>query len=166
MLFKIHKLLATNSAAAVDVQNHFLGQLGKTKSLNAFITDTKTFMADQYKHSEQRYASNAPLSLLDGIPMAIKDNFCTKGIRTTCASKMLKDYIPQYNSTVYQRLLDRGCVMMGKTNMDEFGMGSGTIDSIYGPTKNPWSKSMDDWNITGGSSGGSAAAVAAGSCVL
>lgn len=81
---------------------------------------------------------------------------------------MLKEFVPPYNSTVVQNLLDKGCALMGKTNMDEFGMGSGTIDSIYGPTKNPWSKTLkgDDWNITGGSSGGSAAAVAAGCCVM
>lgn len=164
--FQIHKLLTSHSVTALDVQKHFVRKIEKSKSLNAFVTETQTLAADQSIKSDSRYTSDRPLSILDGIPIAIKDNFCTKDVRTTCASKMLQDFIPAYSSTVYQRLLDQGCTMMGKTNMDEFGMGSGTIDSIFGPTKNPWSQSMDDWNITGGSSGGSAAAVAAGSCVV
>lgn len=147
---------------------HYLLHFFQTRNLNAFITETQTLAADQSHKSHTRFASDQPLSILDGIPIALKDNFCTKDVRTTCASKMLKEFIPSYSSTVYQRLIDSGCMMMGKTNMDEFGMGSGTIDSIYGATKNPWSKSLDgdDWNITGGSSGGSAAAVAVGSCMM
>lgn len=156
----------SNSVTALDVQNYFVGRLTKTKNLNAFITETTTLGLDQATCSHSRYSSGQSLSALDGIPVAIKDNFCTKDVRTTCASKMLENFIPGYNSSVYQRLTDRGCTLMGKTNMDEFGMGSGTIDSIFGPTKNPWSKSLDDWNITGGSSGGSAAAVAAGSVAV
>lgn len=164
--FQIHKLLQSKSVTSLDVQNYFVRKLAKSNHLNAFVTETtQTLAADQSRQSASRYTSDQPLSILDGIPIAVKDNFCTKDVRTTCASKMLQDFIPAYSSTVYQRLVDGGCTLMGKTNMDEFGMGSGTIDSIFGPTKNPWSKSMDDWNITGGSSGGSAAAVAAGSCV-
>lgn len=106
------------------------------------------------------------MSELDGVPIAIKDNFCTKDVKTTCGSKMLENFIPTYNATVYQRLLDAGSVLLGKTNLDQFAMGSGTIDSIYGPARNIWSLEYDDENfhITGGSSGGSAVAVASGIC--
>lgn len=115
---------------------------------------------------------------MDGIPISIKDNFCSKDVRTTCASHMLADYIPPYDSTVVQKLVSgSGAVMMGKTNMDEFAMGSGTIDSHFGPSKNPWLSKLpfkvnsdamisdqftDDWHIAGGSSGGSVIAVATG----
>ncbi|XP_044751141.1 glutamyl-tRNA(Gln) amidotransferase subunit A, mitochondrial isoform X2 [Coccinella septempunctata] len=107
-----------------------------------------------------------PRSELEGIPIAIKDNFCTKNVKTTCGSKMLEHFIPPYNATVCQRLFDAGAVLVGKTNLDEFAMGSGTVDSIYGVTKNVWgsSKGSTDFYIAGGSSGGSAVAVATGSC--
>ncbi|XP_010002166.1 PREDICTED: glutamyl-tRNA(Gln) amidotransferase subunit A, mitochondrial [Chaetura pelagica] len=121
-----------------------------------------------------------PLGPLDGIPVAVKDNFNTAGIETTCASNMLKGYIPPYNATVVQKLLDQGAVLLGKTNLDEFAMGSGSTDGVFGPVRNPWSysrqykeKSMpgshskdedSNWVITGGSSGGSAAAVSSFTC--
>lgn len=106
-----------------------------------------------------------PTGPLDGIPIAIKDNFCTKDVVTTCASKMLENFVPTYNATVCQKLIDAGAVLLGKTNLDQFGMGSGTVDSIFGPTKNIWSENLKEegkFRIVGGSSGGSAVAVATG----
>ncbi|KAM8952981.1 glutamyl-tRNA(Gln) amidotransferase subunit A, mitochondrial [Pelodytes ibericus] len=148
--------------------------------LNAYITVTEDVALKQAAEADKRFSRGQPLGPLDGIPVAIKDNFSTSGIRTTCASRMLKGYIPPYNATVVQKLFDQGAVLLGKTNLDEFAMGSGSTDSIFGPVRNPWSYSMryrekrvdghhiaddgSDWLITGGSSGGSAAAVSAGTC--
>lgn len=134
--------------------------------MNAFITVTDKQAQAQTEISNSRFFSKKPLSELDGIPIAVKDNFCTKDIKTTCGSKMLENFVPTYNATVCQRLLDAGAVLLGKTNLDQFAMGSGTIDSIYGPTRNVWSLEHDgdDFHIAGGSSGGSATAVASGMC--
>lgn len=118
------------------------------------------------RESDERYKNKATLSELDGIPIAIKDNFCTSHIRTTCASKMLEHFVPTYNATVYERLVNAGAVLVGKCNLDQFAMGSGTVDGIFGPTKNVWGykKDSEDFYIAGGSSGGCAVAVASGTC--
>lgn len=157
-----------------------------SKPLNAYISITEESATTQAVASDARYEGGKPLGNLDGIPIAIKDNFCTSGTTTTCASLMLANFVPEYDATVYSRLKNSGCILIGKTNLDQFAMGSGTIDSHFGPTKNLWkspfishyqvhpyetkvnndkiSSDTEDWHIAGGSSGGSAVAVATGTC--
>lgn len=143
-----------------------LKQIDNTKDFNAFITITDKIARESAEQSSILYQNKKPRSQLEGIPIAIKDNFCTKDVKTTCGSRMLEHFIPPYNATVCQRLFDAGAVLVGKTNLDEFAMGSGTVDSIFGVTKNLWGTSCNstDFHIAGGSSGGSAVAVASGSC--
>src|SRR5205814_927582 len=109
------------------------------------------------RESDERRARNAPLSALDGVPIAIKDLFCQRGVETTAGSRILAGYVPPYDATVVRKLREGGAVLVGKLNMDEFAMGSSTENSAFGPTRNPWDLSR----TPGGSSGGSAAAVAA-----
>lgn len=140
--------------------------MGQNENLNAFVRVTGELANKCAESSKVRYEQGTPFNLLDGVPIAVKDNFCTNGVQTTCASNMLKDFVPTYSATAYEKMEKKGAVMVGKTNMDQFGMGSGTVDSIFGATKNPWSQNLEDndWNIAGGSSGGSAVAVAIGMC--
>ncbi|XP_020817645.1 glutamyl-tRNA(Gln) amidotransferase subunit A, mitochondrial [Drosophila serrata] len=138
----------------------------KLKTLNAFIRLTPEQALQQAQESEERYQKKKAYGSLDGVTIAVKDNFCTQDVHTSCASRMLQDFVPPYDATVCSRLKQSGAVLLGKTNMDQFAMGAGTVDSLYGPTKNIWSEDLkqDNWRIAGGSSGGSASAVAAGLC--
>ena len=126
------------------------------KKYNAFITTLYDSAMTEAKRADARAISGKRLSVFDGIPVAVKDNICTKGIKTTCGSKMLADYIPPYDATVITHLKDAGMIMVGKTNMDEFGMGSCSDTSYFGAVHNPFDLNKS----AGGSSGGSAAAVA------
>ncbi|MEI8061623.1 MAG: Asp-tRNA(Asn)/Glu-tRNA(Gln) amidotransferase subunit GatA [Candidatus Berkelbacteria bacterium] len=130
--------------------------------IKSYITKTFEIAREQARESDKRYAAGKSLSDLDGIPVALKDVFCTKGVKTTAASKILEDFIPAYNATVVEKLGSAGAIMLGKVNTDEFTMGSSTENSAFGPTHNPW----DTSRVPGGSSGGSAAAVAADECLF
>ena len=134
----------------------------KEETINAFITTTREIALKQAEHADTRFRKNKKASLLNGIPIAVKDTLCTQGIRTTCGSNILYNYFPPYNATAVRKVLQNGAVLIGKTNMDAFAMGSSTENSAFGPTRNPRNPEY----VPGGSSGGSAAAVAAGESIL
>ena len=132
----------------------------KDPEINSYIRITKDNAFLQADNIDKLIQNKEILPPLAGIPIAIKDNICTKGVITTCASKMLKSFVAPYESTASSKLWSSGAICLGKTNLDEFAMGSSTETSIFGVTSNPW-----DFNrVPGGSSGGSAASVAAGFC--
>jgi aspartyl-tRNA(Asn)/glutamyl-tRNA(Gln) amidotransferase subunit A len=126
--------------------------------IGAYLTVTSERARSAAAASDTRYREGRPLGPLDGAPITLKDVFCTKGVRTTCASRILENFVPPYDATVTERLATAGAIMLGKTNMDEFAMGSSTEHSALKVTRNPWDLSR----VPGGSSGGPAAAVAAG----
>ncbi len=134
----------------------------REETINAFITTTPELAMEQAEQADRRFQKGGEVPLLNGIPVAIKDLLCTRGIKTTCGSNILNNFIPTYNATAVERVLRDGAVVIGKTNMDEFGMGSSTEHSLAGPTRNP----IDPERVAGGSSGGSAAAVAAGESII
>jgi len=157
-------LLDKREISANDLVNSIYQRIDAVEEkVKAFITITKNNamkMAGEAQKKIDLEEKQNNTSIL-GIPLAIKDNICTKGVRTTCSSKILYNFVPPYESTVTSRLLERGYVLIGKTNLDEFAMGSSTENSGFHTTKNPWSLER----IPGGSSGGSAAAVAADECL-
>jgi aspartyl-tRNA(Asn)/glutamyl-tRNA(Gln) amidotransferase subunit A len=130
------------------------------RDLNAFITETPELALARAKASDERRAKGGVASGMDGIPIAVKDLYCTEGVETTAGSHILDGFTPPYESTVTQNLRDAGAVMLGKTNMDEFAMGSANITSYHGNAINPWKLDDGKDRVPGGSSGGSAAAVA------
>ncbi len=163
---ELHKLTAKKSAemmekgeiSSLELTRSCLDRIDDVESkIDAFLTITSEQALEQARRSDERRAKGETLGLLDGIPYSIKDNICTKGVRTTCASKMLENFIPPYSATVYERLEQSGAVLLGKLNMDEFAMGSSCEKSYFKPSRNPF----DISRVPGGSSGGSSAAVAA-----
>jgi len=155
--------LARKEFSAVELTQDALGAIDALNPrINAFITVTPDQALAQAREADAAIAAGTS-GLLTGVPMGVKDLFCTTGIRTTAASNILRDFVPPYESTVTANLRRDGAVFLGKTNLDEFAMGSGNVNSAFGPVENPWKRSgSDEALVPGGSSGGSAAAVAAG----
>eukprot|EP01134_Creolimax_fragrantissima_P002411 CFRG2411T1 len=164
--------LETGKKTSVQITTKLLDQMISSEALkiNSMISVCPELALKAAKESDVRRTNGTVLGPLDGVPIVVKDNFCVEGTVTTCASKMLKDFKSPYTATAVSRLLDQGAVVLGKANMDEFAMGSGGTHSVYGMTLNPHkanannSRKESDWSVAGGSSSGSAAAVAAGLC--
>jgi aspartyl-tRNA(Asn)/glutamyl-tRNA(Gln) amidotransferase subunit A len=151
--------------SATELTQAHLKAVEQTRSLNAYITETPELALKQAAASDAKIAKGEA-GALEGLPLGIKDLFCTEGVRTTAASKILHNFVPQYESTITSKLLKAGAVTVGKTNLDEFAMGSSNMTSHFGPVENPWRRAGDNRPLVpGGSSGGSAAAVAARSCL-
>jgi aspartyl-tRNA(Asn)/glutamyl-tRNA(Gln) amidotransferase subunit A len=148
-------------ATAVQAMEAVLARIGETEgTINAYVTIDKEAALAAAQRTQEKIASGAFAGPLAGVPVAVKDNLCTKGILTTCASRMLGNFVPTFSAEAVTKLEHAGAVVIGKTNMDEFAMGSTTETSAYGETKNPWNLA----HVPGGSSGGSAAAVASNEC--
>ncbi|MGC8732051.1 MAG: amidase, partial [Halothiobacillaceae bacterium] len=155
---ELRDMLDRKEVSSVELVQHFLARIkAHDPALNSFISVTEDEALKAARAADHRIAAGhaGPLT---GIPLAHKDIFCTLGVKTSCGSRMLDNFVAPYNATVVERLNQAGTVMLGKLNMDEFAMGSTSESSFYGPTKNPWDLSA----VPGGSSGGSAAALAAG----
>ena len=155
------RLLSGEISSRELVDQHLKRIEASESSLNVYVEVTADRARSEASRIDEARAAGESLGSLAGIPLAIKDNLCTQGVRTTCASRMLERFVPPYEATVTERLWASGGVLMGKTNLDEFAMGGSTETSAFGPTLNPWNTS----HVPGGSSGGSAAAVASGSCL-
>jgi len=151
--------IASGKTSAVEVLEQHLARIAEREGeINAFNLVTTEQARATAQQVDADIKAGKPVGALAGVPVALKDNMCTRGIETTCSSKILEGWKPPYDATVVTRLQQAGAVMVGKTNLDEFAMGSSTENSAFGPTKNP----LDTSRVPGGSSGGSAAAVAAG----
>ena len=163
---KTSKLLSEKQVSALEITNNYLKKIKDSNKLNCFITVSDEKAIDAAKQTDKRISNDEKIGLLDGVPLAYKDLFCTDGILTTASSKILSNFIPTYESTVTANCKNQGAVVLGKLNCDEFAMGSTNKTSFYGPVVNPWKSIGNDEDLVpGGSSGGSAAAVAADLCV-
>lgn len=161
MIAAFHRRMMEGEISPVSLTDAYLSVIReKNQAWHAFLTVCEEQAREQAHMAQMRYQTGAPRSPLDGISFALKDNFCTRGIRTTAGSRMLSDYLPPYSASVVERLLGCGGVLLGKTNMDEFGFGSTGENSAFGRTENPRYPGF----VPGGSSSGSAAAVAGGMC--
>ena len=158
----LHDMLVNKEITSLELTQAVLARIDEVEGdVQAYLTITREEALAQAKAVDEKITKGEEIAFLEGIPGAIKDNICTKGIKTTCASKILQKFVPPYDATVMQKLEAQNPVVLGKTNLDEFAMGGSTENSAYHPTCNPWNTDC----VPGGSSGGSAAAVAAGTAV-
>ncbi len=163
-IIEAKKALDKKEISATELTQAYIKEMQDKRNLNAYVEECADKALEQAKASDAKYAAGEA-GALEGIPLGIKDLFCTKGIKTTACSHILDGFVPQYESSVTANLLRDGAVFLGKLNMDEFAMGGSNETSYYGPAINPWkAKDSDADLVAGGSSGGSAAAVAAGMC--
>ncbi len=158
----LHDMLVNKEITSVELTEDVLARIDEVEGdVKAYLTITRDEALAQAKAVDEKIAKGEKISFLEGIPGAIKDNICTKGVKTTCASKILENFVPPYDATVMTKLKAENPVILGKLNMDEFAMGGSTENSAYHPTCNPWNTEC----VPGGSSGGSAASVAAGTAI-
>lgn len=158
----LHDMLVNKEITALQLTEAVLARIDEVEGdVKAYLTITRDEAIAQAKAVDEKIAKGEEISFLEGIPGAIKDNICTKGVKTTCASQILKNFVPPYNATVMEKLNAENPVILGKVNLDEFAMGGSTENSSFGVTHNPWNLDC----VPGGSSGGSAAAVAAGTAI-
>lgn len=160
---ELHKKLVDKECSAVEIAKSALDRISSCdETVGAYLTVTEKSALETAQQVDRKLASGETIGPMEGIPVAVKDNICTKDVLTTCASKMLYNFVPPYNATVVDKMAAAGMVVTGKVNMDEFAMGSSCENSHYKTTRNP----RDTTRVSGGSSGGSAAAVAAGEAVV
>jgi aspartyl-tRNA(Asn)/glutamyl-tRNA(Gln) amidotransferase subunit A len=157
--------LADGEFSAEELTRAHLDAMARARTLNAYVRETPELALGLARAADARRRAGAALGPMDGIPIAVKDLFCTEGVPTTAGSRILETFVPTYESTVTRKLRDAGAVMLGKANLDEFAMGSSNVTSAFGPVKSPWSRKEGPDLVPGGSSGGSAAAVAARLCL-
>ena len=158
----LHDMLVNKEITAVELADSLFARMDEVEGkVKAYLTQTRETALAKAKAVDEKIARGEEISFLEGIPGAIKDNICTKGTKTTCASKMLENFVPPYDATVMEKLQAQNPTILGKTNMDEFAMGGSTENSAFYPTHNPWNIDC----VPGGSSGGSAAAVGAGTAI-
>ncbi|MBR6332629.1 MAG: Asp-tRNA(Asn)/Glu-tRNA(Gln) amidotransferase subunit GatA [Dehalococcoidales bacterium] len=161
-IHEAHDLLKNKEISSVELTKEVFDRIDEVEpDIESFVTITKEHALEQAKVADTRIAGG-DMTPITGVPGLMKDIFCTEGIRTTCSSHMLHNFIPPYNATVISKLNDAGMVMVGKANMDEFAMGSSTESSYFHPTRNPWDTNC----VPGGSSGGAAAGIAAGEAIF
>src|SRR5512139_2287434 len=154
-----HELLTSKKISSAELTGAILQRIREVDpKVKSYVTVTGDLALEQARKADERLARGENVTPLTGIPFSMKDCISTRGVRTTCSSKILENYVPQYNATVTNKLAEAGAVLVGKTNMDEFGMGSSCENSALFNTHNPWN--LD--HVPGGSSGGSAAAMSAG----
>jgi aspartyl-tRNA(Asn)/glutamyl-tRNA(Gln) amidotransferase subunit A len=160
-IHELSKLLKNSDITSEEITKLYLARIEKhDNEIGAYITIDREYALNQAKKADKTI-SDGTASYLTGVPIAVKDLLCTKGVKTTCGSKILENFVPEYDATIISLLQNQGAVIIGKTNLDEFAMGSSNENSPFHLTKNPWNRE----HVPGGSSGGSAAAVAAGFCV-